>query len=437
MSSCSLDSLANASGFGPRTLGRASVPLPPGARGTQNLAVATPAAATGPSGPYNLRLLAVSAAGFCVFLSVYATQSLLPLLAKTYHASALHASLTVSATTLAVALAAPAVGLLAERVGRKTVIVSAIFALAFPTFMASTAGGLDALIGWRFAQGLVMPGIIAVTMAYVAEEWEPEHVGTAMSAYVTGNVLAGVVGRFMTGWFAAHYSWGLGFVALAILDVIGGVIVWRGLPPSRHAITPRPIRHTVREMGQHFGNGQLVAAFAVGFCILMVLVATFTYITYPLAARPFNLGPAALGSLFLVYLLGVVVTPIGGRYIDRFGQRDALRVAIGAVAAGLALTLAPSLPFVILGLALSSSGVFICQSATASYMGLAAGKARASASGLYASFYYLGGAAGAFVPGLFWKLGGWPATVGFLGAILLVTGATATFCWTGRGGGVP
>ena len=40
-------------------------------------------------------------------------------------------------------------------------------------------------------------------------------------------------------------------------------------------------------------------------------------------------------------------------------------------------------------------------------MGLVAGKARASAAGLYASFYYLGGAAGAFIPGLFWHVGGW------------------------------
>jgi MFS family permease len=161
----------------------------------------------------------------------------------------------------------------------------------------------------------------------------------------------------------------------------------------------------------------------------MVLVATFTYITYPLAAKPFNLGPGALGSLFLVYLLGVIVTPISGQYIDRFGQRSSLLVAIGAVALGLVLTLVPSLPAVIVGLAICSSGVFVCQSATASYMGLAAGTARASASGLYASFYYLGGAAGAFVPGLFWNIGGWPATVAFLLLVLGLTAATATLGW--------
>jgi predicted MFS family arabinose efflux permease len=381
------------------------------------------------SSPYNFRLLAVSAAGFCVFLSVYATQSLLPMLARIFHASEMHASLTVTATTLAVALAAPAVGVLAERIGRKVVIVSAIFLLAIPTFLASTASSLDGLIGWRFAQGLIMPGIIAVTMAYVSEEWPPDHVGTAMSAYVTGNVLAGVIGRFMTGWIAARFGWHWSFVALAALDLIGGMVVWKGLPPSRQAIVRRPPGESLADIRRHLRNVPLLAAFAVGFSILLVLVATFTYVTYPLAAHPFNLGPAQLGSLFLVYLLGVVVTPIGGHLIDRFGQRRSLLVSLVAVGFGLVLTLSPSLMAVITGLALCSAGIFVCQSATASYMGLVAGTARASASGLYASFYYLGGAAGAFLPGLFWKLGGWHATVGFLLAILVLTAGIVATCW--------
>jgi YNFM family putative membrane transporter len=62
-------------------------------------------------------------------------------------------------------------------------------------------------------------------------------------------------------------------------------------------------------------------------------------------------------------------------------------------------------------------------------MGLVAGKARASASGLYASFYYAGGAAGAFIPGLFWKLGGWPATVGFIVVVLTATAVIAARAW--------
>ena len=67
---------------------------------------------------------------------------------------------------------------------------------------------------------------------------------------------------------------------------------------------------------------------------------------------------------------------------------------------GLLVTLTPSVPVVVAGLALTCSGVFVAQAATASAMGLAAGPAKGSAAGLYATFYYAGGACGSFVPGL-------------------------------------
>ena len=378
------------------------------------------------------RLLAVSAAGFCVFLSVYATQALLPLLAKLFRATEGKASMTVTAVTVGVAIAAPAAGLIAERIGRKTTIVGAIFLLAIPTYLASTANTLSGLIAWRFVQGLVMPGIIAVTMAYVAEEWPPHRVGSAMAAYVTGNVLAGVTGRFMSGWVGAHYGWPTAFIVLAAMDVLGGLVVLRFLPPSSVANVRQSIGVSLRQMAGHLRNPRLLATYFVGANILLVLVAAFTYITFHLADKPFNLGPAQLGSLFLVYLVGVVVTPIGGVYIDRTGQKFALLTSLAAITAGICLTLIPSIVAAIVGLAILSSGIFICQSSAASYMGLVAGKSRASASGLYATFYYLGGAAGAFVPGLFWTFGGWPLTVGFILTVIAITAIIAGVVWVPR-----
>ncbi|MGN6507094.1 MAG: MFS transporter [Tepidisphaeraceae bacterium] len=378
------------------------------------------------------RLLAISTAGFCVFLSVYATQSILPLLSHAFNATPLSASLTVTATTIAVALAAPVVGLIAERFGRKQVITSAIFLLAIPTLLAGTATNLHMLIFWRFVQGLVMPGIIAVTMAYVSEEWPPDRVGAAMAAYISGNVLAGVIGRLLSGWIAARFGWHASFFVLGALDLVGGAVVLVGLPHGRTALPRRSVGTTLREMGGHFFNRQLLAAYAVGFNLLLTLVAAFTYVTFRLSAAPFDLGPTGLGLVFLVYIAGVFVTPMGGKLIDRRGQRHALLLALGISAAGALLSLAPSLVAVVIGLMLLSSGIFICQAAASSFMGLSAGRARASASGLYATFYYLGGAAGAFAPGLFWRFGGWPITVAFLLGIVAITAAVATCFWPAR-----
>src|SRR3954464_3734230 len=91
-------------------------------------------------------------AGFTAFLDLYATQPLLPLLMRAFDASPFAVSLTVTATTMAVAIAAPFVGRLADVVGRKPVIVGSALSLAVATGFSATAATLAQLIGWRFLQ---------------------------------------------------------------------------------------------------------------------------------------------------------------------------------------------------------------------------------------------------------------------------------------------
>src|SRR3546814_17221394 len=103
-------------------------------------------------------------------------------------------------------------------------------------------------------------------------------------------------------------------------------------------------------MALHLGNRRLVATYAIGFAVLFSLVATFTYVNFYLAAPPFRLSPAALGTVFMVYLVGVVVTPLSGSWIRRFGRRAAVTAGIACSVAGLLMTLASTLPVVIAGL---------------------------------------------------------------------------------------
>src|SRR4051812_34134345 len=114
------------------------------------------------------RRIAVALAGFCSFLNLYAPQSVLPLLAYELGATPADVSMTITATTLAVALIAPFAGTVADVVGRKRIIVAAMFALVFPTIMVAFAPTIHALIGWRFVQGLVLPPVFVVTVAYIA-----------------------------------------------------------------------------------------------------------------------------------------------------------------------------------------------------------------------------------------------------------------------------
>ena len=343
--------------------------------------------------------------------------------------------MTVSAATLGVAISAPIFGALTERLPRKRVIVASVLGVAIPTLLAATANSLSQLIFWRFLQGVMVPGVIAVVVTYIGEEWPPERVALIMSFYVSGTALGGLVGRVSAGILADSVGWRVSFLVLGVASLAGAAAVAAWLPHGRRRPNPtqeddgslRSFSHQVRDL---FRSRRLIATYAVGFSVLFSLVGVFTWITFYLSAEPFNLSTWALSWLFLVYLVGFIVTPAAGYLITRVGLRSGIGGAIACSIAGVLLTLAHSLLLVILGLALLSSGVFIAQTATQSHLREAAPpRTRVTAAGLYLTFYYLGGTAAGVVPGAFWALGKWPACVAFILFMQLIALAIALTGW--------
>lgn len=370
-------------------------------------------------------LIAVMLAGTCTFLNVYCTQPLLPFLRRLFHASELQVSLTVSATTFGVAIAAPVVGLMAERIGRKKVIVPALFLLTIPTLLAATSTGIWSLVLWRFLQGVFVPGIIAVMIAYIGEEFAGHTVGTVMAAYVTGTVFGGFLGRFIAGLVATHLHWRASFLFIGVINFFGAVAVRQWLPKAKNFVPAANTLSVLSDVRTHLRNPRLLATFAMGFGVLFSLVGAFTYVNFYLAEPPFLLSSAALGSIFCVYLLGLVVTPLSGRFLDRSGFRPTAVLALLFAVGGLACTLSSHLSLVVLGLALFSSGSFIYQAAATVQTGINAGRARSSAAGLYVTLYYIGGSVGATVLGWIWLWRGWHACVAALALASLATLAFA------------
>ena len=380
----------------------------------------------------NLRYLALAAAGGSAFIDMYATQPLLPELRTTFGALAAAVSATISMLTFGCAIAAPFVGPVADRIGRKRIIVAAIALLGLVTFAAASATTLGALVAWRFVQGSFMPAVFAVTLAYIAEEVPAVVGGRAIGAYIGGNVFGGFLGRWVSALVADRYDWHTAFVVLGVLNFIGATIVFAALPRSRNFTRSASLAATFAAMRAFARDPVLLAIYAVGGSILFMLVATFTYATFYLHEPPFSLGTAALGNVFFVYLAGVVATPLAGRLIDRLGHRFTLLLALAASTLGLLVTLAPSLPFVIGGLALMSTGVFCAQAASQGFIGVVATSQRSSAAALYIMVYYVGGGIGALAPAGAWSHGGWPATVALVLAVEIVAAAIAWFLWPAR-----
>jgi predicted MFS family arabinose efflux permease len=355
----------------------------------------------------------VMLSGAAAFLTLYSTQPLLPLLTRTFHASTFEAGLTITAPTIAVAIFAPIVGRLADRLGLRRVIVGSAGLLTVATALAATSHSLHQLIFWRFVQGVATPGIFASTVAYIHEVWPPTHAGRATAAYMAGTILGGFTGRAVSGLVAADVNWQSAFVALAVMTAAIAVALWLWLPPEPRTRTGGHLHQppALESFARLLRNRRLVATCAVGFCILFTQVALFTYVTFHVAAPPFSLSTVAIGWLFVVYLVGAAVMPLAGRWVDRYGHRTGIAAAMAIGGAGALITLIPWLPAIIAGLTLGATGVFIAQATSSSYIGAVTTQDRASAVGLYSTFYYAGGSMGAALPAALWSRGGWPACV--------------------------
>jgi MFS transporter, YNFM family, putative membrane transport protein len=378
---------------------------------------------------FDFRRFAIAVTGFCTFLNLYAPQALLPELSREFGVGPAEISTMITAGTLAIALTAPFTGAIADVLGRKRLITAAMFAAAVPTVMVALAADIHSIIVWRFIQGLMLPPIFTVALAYVGDEWPPAQVAGVAGVYVAGSSIGGFCGRLIPGVLSEVMGWREAFLVLAGISLIGAIVVTMTLPRERRFRRSEGFVASGRQMLRHLGNPQLIAIYAVGFGVLFNFIAVFTYVSFHLAAPPYNFTPAKLGLLFVTYLAGTCCAPMTGWAVTRFGRRGLILGVMVIWAAGLALLLAAPVPLIVLGLVLCAACGMICQATSTGYVTATAHEGRSSAVGLYVSSFYIGGSVGGFVPGLAWSYTGWAGVVALVAIVLAIIAAVVTLVW--------
>jgi len=378
---------------------------------------------------FDTRSLAVATAGFAAFVNLYSPQALLPRLASEFHVGAGEISALMTAGTAAIALSAPFSGALADVTGRKRLITAAMFAVVAPTLIMTFAGSVPQLTFWRFVQGLLLPPIFAVAVAYIGDEWPPSDVARVAGIYISGSSIGGFCGRFIPGLLTDVIGWRAAIQVMALITLIAAIIVAATLPPERNFVRFGGLVSSLAQMVQHFRNRRLVATYAIGFGVLFNFIATFTYVNFHLAAPPYLFSPTLLGALFLTYLVSTPLVPWVGRAIALFGRRAFVLGMIALWIVGALLLLAPPVAVIIVGLTLCAVCGMVCQAVSTGYVTLTAKEGRSSAVGLYASIYYIGGSAGAFLTGLAWASAGWPGCVAVIVAVQAIMAVIVAVAW--------
>jgi predicted MFS family arabinose efflux permease len=316
--------------------------------------------------------------------------------------------------------------------GRKRVIVAAMALLIIPAIMTALAPTLHQIIFWRFIHGLLLPPIFAVTIAYIGGEWPASEANGVFGVYASASAVGGFLGRFVPGLLTQYVGWRGGFLALACGSVICLVMVAWLLTPEKKFVRAVDIGTSLRQMVAHLRNPLLLSIYAVGFGVLFNFIATFTYLSFHLASPPFNKSPAFLGSVFVVYLFGSVAALWLGRAIAWWGRRTFVLCVLAVWAAGMLLSLVPSVPMIVMTLILASTCGILTQASSTSFVALTAKTGTSAAVGLYVMAFYIGGTFGGWLPGLAYEAGGWPWSMALVLGMLAIMALNVAMFWKQR-----
>jgi YNFM family putative membrane transporter len=365
------------------------------------------------------RSLIIALTAFLSLVDLFATQSILPSLARHYNVSPASMGFASNASAFGMAISGLAIGYFSSSIDRRLGILASLVLLAIPTTLLVTAPDLTTFTLLRVAQGLCMASAFTLTLAYLGEHFSAADSASAFAAYITGNVSSNLIGRLISAAVADHYGIANCFYFFAALNLLGALLVFftvhRAQPMKAHG--PGMASHFSAWI-MHMRNPPLRASFAIGFCILFAFIGTFTYVNFVLVQPPFAVGAMTLGFVYFVFLPSIATTPLAGHAVKRFGARATFWGALAVAGLGLPLLILPSLPAVMAGMVL----VGVCATG---FVGRAAASDRGSASGLYLAFYFFGGLMGAAILGQIFDRFGWTACVAGIGVSLLVAALLA------------
>lgn len=364
--------------------------------------------------------VAVAAAGVCSFTLLYAPQALLPQLAAEYALDPGRASLAVSVATGALAVAVLPIAVLSEFVGRRPVILASVLTSAVLGLLLPFAPTFETLLALRALQGAAIAGFPGVAAAYLAERLGRSGVAAAVGAMIAGNTLGGMLGRLAAGFTTDWLGWrgALAFVgALGLACALVTVATLPGVPRS-HAGRP-PLRGVAGGLRAAVRDPLLLAQYAVAMLAMGSFVALYNAAGFRLTGEPLNLSTAVASLVFLAYAVGTVASASAGRFVARFGRRRSLAAGLAGTAAGAALTLPDSVPFVAAGFLLFTFGFFTTHSVANGWAAAEAPpEARGQVSGLYSLAYYLGSSVGGTLGSAVYGHAGWTWLVAAIGAWL-------------------
>jgi DHA1 family tetracycline resistance protein-like MFS transporter len=297
---------------------------------------------------------------------------LLPFYAQTFGASPIVIGMLFASFSLAQLFAAPVLGDLSDRWGRRPVLIVSLLGTVVSFVMLAVAGSLAMLFAARIVDGL-SGGTITIARAYIADITAEEHRARAFGILGAAFGLGFIAGPAL-GAMLSHVSYTAPIWAAAAITVVATILAWFWLPETVHHVHVggnSPWR-ALAELAQRPRLRLLLSVNFIYWTAFTVYTTTFALF----GARRFGFGAVQTGYLLAAFgVLGVIVQGgLIGPIVRALGERRTL--AFGLVAAaigwgGSALTY--SLPVFVVMMVPGAFGIGMCNATLSALVSNSAG----------------------------------------------------------------
>jgi len=340
----------------------------------------------------------LSLAAFTSSASLRATDPLLPLIAEDYDVTTGAAASAVTAFALAYGMLQVVCGPLGDRYGRYRTIAGAAFVSAFGSLACALAPDLSFLIVARFVAGATIGAFIPLSLAWIGDSFPYAERQPVLARFLIGQMVGIGFGTALAGGLGEHFGWRAIFVLLAA--VLLAIATLLALEARRHPapVARAPITQSLARMPRLLAQRSFRGLVAIGFFEGFLIFGALAFVALHFQRR-FGVGPAAAGTLVAVYAVGgLMYAAVAPRALRRLGEIGLATLGGAALAAGYAvLASSPWLALAAIGLLAVGGGFYMFHTTVQTKVTLVAPESRGSAAALFATFLFMGQAAGAWL----------------------------------------
>jgi MFS family permease len=284
-------------------------------------------------------LLTIFAVTLMAVLGVASIAPALPNVANEFGATAAEVALLITAFTFPGVVLAPGMGVIADRWGRRLVLVPSLLLFGIAGIACVTADSLQTLVFWRLIQGIGAAPMGAMNVTLIGDAYRGSRQVAAMGANAA-ILSVGTAVYPLLGGILADANWRLPFA----LPVLAFPIAWMAA-----RTVPAHIEEDAQTLGAYVRrirdsvSVRLIALMAVSLLTFVVLYGSFlTYMPFLMDER-FGASSTLIGIIVSSASLATGAVSLKlAPLTERFGQRGLILASVGMYV--LSMGLAPLLP---------------------------------------------------------------------------------------------